>query len=162
MLRIGDFSKLSRISIRMLRHYDEMGLLAPAAVDDTTGYRYYSETQLPKAGRIEALKGLGFQLSVIGEILEKYESAQEMESFLLVKRKELEGEIMEGRQKLQLLDSTMKWLRKEGNLMNYNVLLKNLPQRCVASVRKVIPAYQCEGTLWQILNEETAQMQLQT
>ena len=56
MLRIGDFSKLSRISIRMLRHYDEIGLLHPDSVDDFTGYRYYSEAQLPLAGRIQTLK----------------------------------------------------------------------------------------------------------
>ena len=42
MLKIGYFSKLSRISIRMLRHYDEIGLLKPAEIDPFTGYRYYS------------------------------------------------------------------------------------------------------------------------
>lgn len=42
MLKIGDFSKLSRISIRMLRHYNEIGLLIPESIDDFTGYRYYS------------------------------------------------------------------------------------------------------------------------
>lgn len=43
MLKIGEFSKLSRVSVRMLRHYDEVGLLAPSEVDPMTGYRYYSE-----------------------------------------------------------------------------------------------------------------------
>ena len=86
MLKIGDFSKLSRISIRMLRHYDEIGILHPECVDDFTGYRYYSEAQLPLAGRIQALKSLGFGLSVIKEILAKYEDAGEMERFLLVKQ----------------------------------------------------------------------------
>ena len=43
MLKIGEFSKLSRISIRMLRYYDEMGLLVPETIDPFTGYRYYSE-----------------------------------------------------------------------------------------------------------------------
>ena len=41
MLKIGDFSKLSRVSIRMLRHYDEIGLLTPIRVDPDSGYRYY-------------------------------------------------------------------------------------------------------------------------
>ena len=65
MLKIGDFSKLSRISIRMLRHYDEIGILTPGHVDEFTGYRYYSEAQLPLAGMIQALKNLGFGLAVI-------------------------------------------------------------------------------------------------
>ena len=52
MLKIGDFSKLSRVSIRMLRHYDEIGLLHPVKIDPESGYRYYSENQLPVAGRL--------------------------------------------------------------------------------------------------------------
>lgn len=154
MLKIGDFSKLSRISIRMLRHYDEIGILRPERVDDFTGYRYYSESQLMLAGRIQSLKSLGFGLSVIKEILEKYEDAQEMERFLLVKRRELEEESMEIGQKLRFLDSTLKWLRKDGNLMDYNVTLKTVPERYVASVRQVIPAYDREGILWEIMCRE--------
>lgn len=52
MLKIGDFSKLTRISIRMLRHYEKIGLLKPNEVDDFTGYRYYSVEQLTEANRI--------------------------------------------------------------------------------------------------------------
>ena len=66
MLKIGEFSKLSRVSVRMLRHYDEVGLLAPSEVDPMTGYRYYSERQLITAGRIAALRALGFGLSAPG------------------------------------------------------------------------------------------------
>ena len=57
MLKIGEFSKLSRVSVRMLRHYDEIGLLPPASIDSATGYRYYSEDQLPVAGRIAGAAG---------------------------------------------------------------------------------------------------------
>lgn len=89
MLRIGDFSKLSRVSIRMLRHYDKIGLLVPEEVDESTGYRYYSESQLPLAEKIQVLKTMGFGLSVIGEILVKYEDAEEIEQFLQIKREEL-------------------------------------------------------------------------
>ena len=60
MLKIGDFSKLSRVSIRMLRHYDDIGLLKPAEIDEFTGYRYYQEEQLFIMGRITALKDMGF------------------------------------------------------------------------------------------------------
>lgn len=154
MLKIGDFSNLSRISIRMLRHYDEIGILHPQCVDDFTGYRYYNESQLPLAGKIQALKSLGFGLSVIKEILDQYEDVQEIERFLLVKQKELEEEALETQQKLRLLDSTLKWLRKDGRLMDYNVTLKTVPERYVASVRQVIPAYDCEGMLWETMCRE--------
>ena len=69
MLKIGEFSKLSRISIRMLRHYDEIGLLRPVRIDAFTGYRYYGEDQLPLAGQIAALRDMGFGLSAISEVL---------------------------------------------------------------------------------------------
>lgn len=69
MLKIGDFSKLSRISIRMLRHYDEMDLLVPENVDQFTGHRYYSESQLLLANRINYLKDMGFSLALISEII---------------------------------------------------------------------------------------------
>ena len=154
MLRIGDFSKLSRISIRMLRHYDEIGILHPESVDDVTGYRYYSESQLPLAGKIQALKSLGFGLSMIKEILGKYEDAREMERFLVAKQKELEEEILGIQRKLLFLDSALKWMRKDGSLMDYNVTLKTMPERYVASVRQVIPAYDREGMLWEIMCRE--------
>ena len=67
MLKIGDFSKLSRVSIRMLRHYDDIGLLKPAETDAFTGYRYYREDQLLVIGRITALKDMGFALADIVE-----------------------------------------------------------------------------------------------
>lgn len=161
MLKIGDFSKLSRISIRMLRHYDERGLLHPEEVDDFTGYRYYREAQLPQAGRIQALRELGFGIAAICEILEKYEDAKQIEQFLLIKKKELEGEAEETRRRLKLLDSTLKWMRKDGNLMDYNVTLKTMPERYVASVRKIIPAYDCEGSLWELMCRELAPQNVQ-
>lgn len=62
MLRIGEFARLSRVSIRMLRHYDELGLLPPAHVDPDTGYRYYRTSQLKTLNRIVVLRDLGFSL----------------------------------------------------------------------------------------------------
>ncbi|WP_333647650.1 MerR family transcriptional regulator [Lacrimispora sp.] len=161
MLKIGDFSKLSRITIRMLRHYDEIGILHPVDVDHMTGYRYYSEAQLPLAGRIQALKDLGFGLSVIREILAKYEDAREMERFLVIKKQEMEEEEQMLQQRIRLLDNAIEWLRKDGNIMGYDVSLKTLPKRYVASVRKVIPSFAHEGMLWGILMEETAPLHMQ-
>ena len=81
MLKIGEFSKLSRVSVRMLRHYDEIGLLKPAEIDRFTDYRYYREDQLPIAGRIAALKDMGFSLADIVRILEVYDDREKLEPF---------------------------------------------------------------------------------
>ena len=55
MFKIGDFSKFSRVSVKALRYYDEIGLLKPVKVDQLTGYRYYSVEQIPRLQRIIGL-----------------------------------------------------------------------------------------------------------
>lgn len=161
MLKIGDFSKLSRISIRMLRHYDEIRLLTPASIDDFTGYRYYSETQLPVAGRIMGLRDMGFSLSAITQILKKYDDAPALMKFLELKRAELQEQALETNRQIRLLDTALKGLGKDGTMTNYNVTLKEFPQRYVASLRQVIPHYDQEGTLWHLMMTETRGMNLQ-
>ncbi|MGC4020141.1 MAG: MerR family transcriptional regulator [Muricomes sp.] len=161
MLKIGDFSKLSRISIRMLRHYDEISLLTPKNTDDMTGYRYYGEDQLPIAGRIVALRDMGFGLSAIQEILKNYDSPQALAEFLTIKRAEVQAEAAETNRRLLLLDTAIKRLGKDETAMNYNVTLKTLPKRYVASVRDIIPAYDQEGTLWNIMMSEMASLGVQ-
>ncbi|WP_444642991.1 MerR family transcriptional regulator [Caproiciproducens sp. R1] len=161
MLKIGDFSKLSRISIRMLRHYDEIGLLVPKSIDSFTGYRYYGEDQLPVAGRINCLKDMGFGLSVIGEILKIYNDPQKLAEFLSVKQTEVKAEAELTAHRLLLLETAIKRLRKDGTAMSYNVTLKTLPERYVASVRQIIPAYDYEGRLWHVLMKETAPLNMQ-
>ena len=74
MFKIGEFSKLSRISIRMLRHYDEIGLLVPEETDPWTGYRRYAAAQLMTANRITALRGLGFSLAETAALLACWEA----------------------------------------------------------------------------------------
>lgn len=160
MLRIGEFSKLSRVSVRMLRHYDEIGLLQPAAIDPTTGYRYYSEDQLPVMGRITALKDLGFGLAAVGELLRCGEDREQTARYFARRRAELEALLEETQRRLRLLDTAGERLRKEGITMAYTVTLKSLPQRQVASVRMTIPSYEQEGILWGVLMKETAPLKL--
>ena len=160
MLKIGDFSKLSRISIRMLRHYDEIGLLCPESVDTFTGYRYYGEFQLVQAGQIRALREYGFGLSEIRTLLEQERTPDELEQLLLSRRSVLQSELHEARQRLSRLDNALEWLRKDGTFMNYTVTLKTMPERYVASLRQTIPSYDQEGILWEQLYRELAPQKL--
>lgn len=161
MLKIGDFSKLSRVSIRMLRHYDELGLLVPSHVDPFTAYRYYAEEQLLAAGRIAALRDMGFGLSAIAEILRCYSNPQMLSQFLAIKRAEVQTEAEETQRRLLLLETAIERLRKDETSMEYQVAYKVLPERYVASVRQVIPAYDQEGILWNIMMNETAPLDMQ-
>lgn len=161
MLRIGDFSKLSRISVRMLRHYDQIGLLIPENIDEFTNYRYYSENQLPIAGRITALKDMGFSLTSIVDILKNYDNSLELSKFLEIKHIEVKEQVEDAKRRLRLLESAVEGLRKDGRNMKYNVILKKLPEMYVASVRKTIPTYEHEGMLWGILMQETSHLNMQ-
>lgn len=159
MLKIGEFSKLSRISVRMLRHYDEIGLLKPAEINPFTDYRYYREDQLPTAGRIAALKEMGFSLADIVRILAVYEDREQLEQFFSARQRELEVLFQDTAHKLTLLDAARKRLRKEED-MSYNVILKTVPERYAATIRMTIPRYEEEGMIWGKLAEETGRMNL--
>lgn len=155
MLKIGDFSKLSRVSIRMLRHYDEIGLLHPVKIDPETGYRYYSENQLPVAGRIRALKDMGFGLTAVGEMLDHYGDKALVEHHLRRKQEELREQSRQTAYRLRLLDTALERLRKDDETMKYDVTLKTFPARYAATVRMRIPSYEMEGMLWNMLVKET-------
>ena len=160
MLKIGEFSKLSRVSVRMLRHYDEIGLLKPAEIDRLTEYRYYREDQLPVVCRITALKDMGFALADIVRILAVYEDREALDGFLAVRERELQDLAAETAHRLMLLDTARKRLRKE-DAMNYNVTVKTIPERYAATVRMIIPRYEEEGKIWKVLCEETDSLHLQ-
>lgn len=156
MLKIGEFSKLSRVSVRMLRHYDELGLIRPAETDRSTGYRYYSEDQLLTAGRVAALRDMGFGLADIGELLQCYDDREAVDRRLRYKLAEVREQSAELERRTRLLETARQRLRKDKNAMKYDVVLKTLPQRRAATIRMIIPRYEEEGRLWNILMEETA------
>lgn len=159
MLKIGEFSKLSRVSIRMLRHYDDIGLLKPAEIDEFSGYRYYCPEQLPVIGRITALRDMGFQLADIITILEIYDDREELDTYLEKRQIELKKMSEKVEYQMRLLDTARNRLRKEQN-MSYNVSIKTIPERYAATVHMTIPRYEDEGMVWQILNEETGPLNI--
>ena len=69
-LKIGEFSRLGRVTVRALRHYEEIDLLTPEIVDRDTGYRYYSVGQLQKVFSITKLKSMGYSLEEIRALAE--------------------------------------------------------------------------------------------
>lgn len=159
MIRIGEFSKLSRVSVRMLRHYDEIGLLKPAYIDSFTDYRYYREDQLPTIWRITALKDMGFALADIARILAVYDDREALERFFAERERELELLADDTRRKLTLLGTARKRLRKE-ETMNYNVTVRTIPERNAATLHTTIPCYSAEGTVWDVLRSETKGLSL--
>src|SRR4030065_921765 len=95
MIRIGDFSKLSRVSVKTLRYYDEVGLLKPVEVDRFTGYRYYSIDQLARLNRILVFKDLGFSLDQITQLLDESLPAAQIRGMLRLKQAEIQDRVRE-------------------------------------------------------------------
>jgi DNA-binding transcriptional MerR regulator len=112
MIRIGDFARLARISVRALRHYEAKGLLAPAHVDDRSRYRYYDLQQLAVLERLLLLKDLGLPLGAIRSLLSV--SPQEFRLAIERHRSLLQRQLEEQRAMLARVDALDEWLNKEG------------------------------------------------
>lgn len=137
MLKIGDFSKINKVTIKALRLYDEIGLLRPKQIDEFTGYRYYDTDQIPVVQKIISLKEIGFSLADIAEIVKRETSFLEM---LLRKELEVDKNIETEKEKLKKIKKYIDSLKKE-NQMDYQVVIKELPEVIVASRRLVIKDY---------------------
>jgi DNA-binding transcriptional MerR regulator len=148
MIRIGDFSKLSRVSIKTLRHYDEMGLLKPIAVDHFTGYRYYEFDQLAQLYRILALKDLGFSLEEIGRFLDSDLSVEQMRGMLKLRQAEIRQEVEEEVARLARVELWLREIEQEDSMSKYDVVIKRIEALKVASVRGVVPTPPDQRSLW--------------
>src|SRR5580765_5663921 len=93
MVNIGEFARYAGVSVRMLRHYDRLGLLAPDEVDPATGYRRYAAHQLPRLNRLLALKDLGFTLDQIGPVLDAEVGLDQLRGMLLLRRAQVAEQI---------------------------------------------------------------------
>lgn len=138
MLSIGTFSKLGHISVRMLRHYDAIGLLRPAHVDAQTGYRYYDWQQLSTLGQIELYKSYRFPLATIVELLALPESA--LADRLHEKRLALYNEFGQLQRTLRRLDAQLedKEDRFMSNTQVYHVtVMEAQPQTIFGLTRRI-------------------------
>lgn len=108
MFRISDFSRFTRVSIKTLRHYDAVGLLKPARVDEQTRYRYYEARQIPRLQRILALRDLGFGLRAIRGLLDG--GGPRLKRMLEARQRELAGQIDADRARLTQIEMRLHTL----------------------------------------------------
>src|SRR5215470_9414106 len=142
MLRIGDFARLSQVSIKALRFYDEIGLLKPSFVDRTTGYRYYAPQLLARLNQIPAFKELGFSLAEITSLVQTDLSDQQMRNLLQRKRAELSRRIAQEQAQLIQVDAWLQQLSGSAQIAEPPIVLKQAPAQLVASVRATLDDYE--------------------
>lgn len=147
MFKIGEFSILTQVSIRMLRYYDETGLLKPAKTDKFTNYRLYSTEQIPILNKIIFLRDLGFNVSEIEVALKNWDS-EFIVNLLEQKRLNIQKTIQTEQDKLLKIELAKKDIRQEKIEIHYNVSIKAIPSYQVFSLRRIVPDYYAEGQMW--------------
>jgi len=147
MFKIGEFSKLTQVSIRMLRYYDETGLLKPAETDKFNNYRLYSATQIPVLNKIIFLRDLGFNVSEIAAALNNWDN-EFLTHQLDNKRLEIENAIKAEQDKLSKIELAKRDIRQKKIAIHYNVSIKAVPSYQVLSLRRIVCDYYAEGQLW--------------
>jgi len=135
MFKISDFSRLSQVSMRTLRYYDEIGLLKPGHVDCDTGYRYYLVEQLSRLQRILALKDLGFELAQIIQLLDEDLSPEQLRGMLRLKQMEIQQRIQTEQERLARVEAQLKQFEVGETRLLHDVALKKIRAQIVASSR---------------------------
>lgn len=155
-LKIGEFSRLGRVTVRALRHYEEIGLLVPEIVDRWTGYRYYAVSQLQNIQNITLLKGLGYSLKEIRALWDDDTHYPTVES-LEEKIKSCEAELAVLRERKRMLKAIVASQKKNHTMEK--LYFESLPAMIVASHRTIIPSYQDLGRLCvEVIGPEMARL----
>jgi DNA-binding transcriptional MerR regulator len=145
MFSIGDFARLGRVSVRMLRHYDALGLLPPAQVDALTGYRSYDAAQLSRLNRIVALKDLGFTLQQVQSILDDKVSTDELRGMLRLRQADLQTQISVDTARLAQVEARLRIIESEGAMPVDDVQIKRIPAVRVAELAATAASFEPES-----------------
>lgn len=140
MLSIGEFAKLGQVSPRMLRHYDQLGLLVPDRVDAEIGYRFYGVQQLRRLHRLVALRDLGFSLEQIGDLLEDEVSVEQLRGMLRLRRAELEQTVTDEQSRLRRVEAHLRAIERSSTMAAHDVVIKETRPLRVAEAREVAGA----------------------
>ncbi len=151
MFRIGEFARLNRVSAKLLRYYDEIGLLKPEQIDEYTGYRNYSAAQILILNRIIAFKDLGFSLTEISNLLRDNLSSEEMIGILKSRKVQIEKVIDDEMGRLDRVEKLITLFNQEVESMNYDVVIKKVDSFRVASLRGLMKDYGDQGHMWEEL-----------
>jgi DNA-binding transcriptional MerR regulator len=142
MFGIGDFARHGGVSVRMLRHYDAIGLLRPAHVDPVTGYRSYQARQLSRLNRIVALKDLGFSLQQVQTILDDKVSVEELRGMLRLRRAQLQSQIATDATRLAQVEARLQIIEREGAMPADEVQVKRVPGVRVAELTATAASFE--------------------
>jgi DNA-binding transcriptional MerR regulator len=140
MYTIGEFAAIGRLSVRMLRHYDAIGLLRPARVDEWSGYRRYAPAQLAQLHRILALKELGFPLEQVARILHDEPDEAAMRTLLEERRTAARLELAVAGARLARIEAELRRIEGAEPMPTAAVTLKELPGARILALTRTVEA----------------------
>lgn len=136
MFKIREFSRMSGLSVDTLYHYDSIGVLHPAYIDKTTGYRFYEANQLVTISKILAFKDAGFSLQEISDILNKNLSVNLLIDILEKKAVTMEEELEAKASRLERLHTNIFMIKNGGIPRMDEISVKKVEPILVASLRR--------------------------
>ena len=141
MLNIGEFARLGQVSPRMLRHYDETGLLKPREVDPQTGYRLYDVASLGRLHRLLALRDLGFTLEQIRPLLDDDLPVEQMRGMLRLGRAQIEQNVAAEQARLRRVEAHLRALEGSSTMPRNDVVIKQAEPIHLAEAVGTAPGY---------------------
>src|SRR5262245_51954140 len=141
MLNIGEFARLGQVSPRMLRHYDETGLLKPSRVDPHTGYRFYAAGQLGRLHRLLALRDLGFSLEQTRPMLDDDLSLEQLRGMLMLRRAQIEQDVADEQGRLRRVEAHLRALEGSIAMSSLDVAIKTTEPTRIAESSAPAPGF---------------------
>jgi len=147
MLKIGEFSKATGLTVKALRHYERLGLVSPYWIDKYTSYRYYEENQVDQVRRVLDLKAMGFSLKQVRSLLKDNLSTDQQRQVFKGKRQELLRQLASDQKRLERLDLHLQAMEMAPQLTRIN---KEIEMEL--ELKKIAP-FKVVGLLYQGKNE---------
>lgn len=141
MLSIGEFARLGKISPRMLRHYDEIGLLRPERIDPRSAYRFYAVGQLSRLHRLLALRDLGFTLEQVGELLDDDPPVEQLRGMLRLRRAQIEQHVADEQARLRRVEAHLRAIEGSMVMSSLDVVVKTTDPIRIAEASGEAPGF---------------------
>lgn len=133
MYQIGNFSRITQLSVKTLRYYDEIGILTPSNRDEQTNYRYYDDQDFERAQMIKLLRSLEFSIMEIQDLFQTIHSSDDLSYYIREKQDFILKEIAQQEKVLQRMEHYLQQVEKSQAAPAYEITEVKLPQLLVAS-----------------------------
>ena len=135
MYKIGDFSKMAQVTTKMLKYYEQCGLIEPLQTEQSSGYRYYGVEQLIPVSKIRTYLDMGFSTAEIKEMLSTEDNTERFDRRI----EEIQTELEENKRKVALIDFYKEAVKNHEFNQQYRITIKNIDSKLIASKRFILP-----------------------